>query len=129
MACRALTRRDFGPSTRRANAGRLWRRRDGDDRMQPNGDARVVVTGFGLITPIGTGVEAFWDSLKNGRGGVRGITQFDPSPLSSQIAGEVPDFDPTLFLNRKEARRMSRASQFAVGAAHLAVQDAGLTID
>src|SRR3990172_6536320 len=98
MACRALTRRDFGPSTRRANAGRLWRRRDGDDRMQPNGDARVVVTGFGLITPIGTG-------------------------------GEVPDFDPTLFLNRKEARRMSRASQFAVGAAHLAVQDAGLTID
>jgi 3-oxoacyl-[acyl-carrier-protein] synthase II len=97
--------------------------------MQPNGDPRVVVTGFGLITPIGTGVEAFWDSLKNGRGGIRRITQFDPTPLSSQIAGEVPEFDPGLYLNRKDARRMSRASQFAVAAAQLAVQDAGLTID
>jgi len=97
--------------------------------MQSNGDSRIVVTGFGLITPIGTGVDAFWDSLKNGRGGVRRITQFDPSSLTSQIAGEVPDFDPGVYLNRKEARRMSRASQFAVGAAQLAVQDAGLTID
>ena len=97
--------------------------------MQPNGDTRVVVTGLGLITPIGTGVEAFWDSLRNGRGGIRRITQFDPTPLSSQIAGEVPEFDPGLYLNRKEARRMSRASQFAVAAAQLAVQDAGLTID
>jgi 3-oxoacyl-[acyl-carrier-protein] synthase II len=97
--------------------------------MQPNGASRIVVTGFGLITPIGTGVEAFWDSLKNGRGGIRRITQFDPSPLSSQIAGEVPEFDPGQYMNRKEARRMSRASQFAVAAAQLAVQDAGLTID
>jgi len=96
--------------------------------MRPNGDARVVVTGFGLITPIGTGVEAFWDSLSNGRGGIRRITHFDPSPLSSQIAGEVPDFDPAQYINRKEARRMSRASQSAVAAAQLAVQDAGLTI-
>jgi len=97
--------------------------------MQSNGDPRVVVTGFGLITPIGTGVEAFWDSLKNGRGGIRRITQFDPTPLSSQIAGEVPEFDPGQYLSRKDARRMSRASQFAVAAAQLAVQDAGLTID
>lgn len=97
--------------------------------MQPNGASRIVVTGLGLITPIGTGVEAFWDSLKNGRGGIRRITQFDPSPLSSQIAGEVPEFDPGQYMNRKEARRMSRASQFAVAAAQLAVQDAGLTID
>ncbi len=97
--------------------------------MQPNGDPHVVVTGFGLITPIGTGVEAFWDSLKNGRGGIRRITQFDPTPLSSQIAGEVPEFDPGQYLSRKDARRMSRASQFAVAAAQLAVQDAGLTID
>ena len=97
--------------------------------MQPNGDSRIVITGLGLITPIGTGVEAFWDSLKNGRGGIRRITQFDPSPLTSQIAGEVPDFDPAQYLNRKEARRMSRASQFAVAAAQLAVKDAGLTID
>src|SRR3970282_2641112 len=97
---------------------------DGDSRMQPNGDPRVVVTGFGLITPIGTGVEAFWDSLKNGRSGVRRITQFDPTPLSSQIAGEVPKFDPGQYLNRKDARRMSRASQFAVAAAQLAGQEA-----
>ncbi len=97
--------------------------------MQPNGASRIVVTGFGLITPIGTGVEAFWDSLKNGRGGIRRITQFDPSPLSSQIAGEVPEFDPGQYMSRKEARRISRASQFAVAAAQLAVQDAGLTID
>jgi 3-oxoacyl-[acyl-carrier-protein] synthase II len=97
--------------------------------MPPNGDPRVVVTGFGLITPIGTGVEAFWDSLRTGRAGIRRITQFDPSPLTSQIAGEVPDFDPGQYINRKEARRMSRASQFAVAAAQLAVQDAGLTIN
>ena len=97
--------------------------------MSLNGDPRVVVTGFGLITPIGTGVDAFWDSLRNGRAGIRRITQFDPTPLTSQIAGEVPSFDPGEFINRKEARRMSRASQFAVAAAQLAVRDAGLTID
>jgi 3-oxoacyl-[acyl-carrier-protein] synthase II len=97
--------------------------------MPATGDARVVITGLGLITPIGTGVEAFWDSLRSGRAGIRRITQFDASPLPSQIAGEVPDFDPGQYINRKEARRMSRASQFAVAAAQLAVQDAGLTID
>jgi 3-oxoacyl-[acyl-carrier-protein] synthase II len=97
--------------------------------MPQKGDSRVVITGFGLITPIGTGVDAFWDSLRSGRAGIRRITQFDPAPLTSQIAGEVPDFDPAQYINRKEARRMSRASQFAVAAAQLAVQDAGLTID
>jgi 3-oxoacyl-[acyl-carrier-protein] synthase II len=97
--------------------------------MSADRDLRVVITGLGLITPIGTGIDAFWDSLKNGRSGVRRITQFDPSPLSSQIAGEVPDFDPATYINHKEARRMSRASQFAVAAAQLAVQDAGLKID
>ena len=97
--------------------------------MSANGNARFVITGLGLITPIGTGVDAFWDSLAHGRSGIRRITQFDPSTLSSQIAGEVPDFDPGQYVNRKEARRMSRASQFAVAAAQLAVQDAGLAID
>ncbi len=97
--------------------------------MQASVDSRIVITGLGLITPIGTGVDAFWDSLKHGRPGIRRITHFDASALTSQIAGEVSDFDPAHYLNRKDARRMSRASQFAVGAAQLAMQDAGLTVD
>jgi len=85
-----------------------------------------VITGVGVVTPLGIGKEAFWDGLANGRSGIRRITRFDPSDLSSQIAGEVPDFEPLDFMDRKDARRLDRFTQFAVAAAALALADAGL---
>ncbi|NMB44898.1 MAG: beta-ketoacyl-ACP synthase II [Firmicutes bacterium] len=88
---------------------------------------RVVVTGIGAVTPLGIGKDVFWQGLANGRSGVRRITRFDPSELTAQIAGEVPDFDPLEFMDRKDARRMDRFSQFAVAATALALADAGLS--
>ncbi len=85
---------------------------------------RVVVTGMGAITPLGTGVSTFWDGLKAGRSGVARITRFDPSALDSQIAGEVRDFDPTAYMERKEARHMDRFAQFALAASKMAAEDA-----
>ena len=87
---------------------------------------RVVVTGIGAVTPLGIGKETYWEGLANGRSGVRRITRFDPSELTAQIAGEVPDFDPLEFMDRKDARRMDRFTQFAVAATALALADAGL---
>ena len=87
---------------------------------------RVVVTGIGTVTPLGIGKEVYWEGLANGRSGVRRITRFDPSELTAQIAGEVPDFDPLEFMDRKDARRMDRFTQFAVAATALALADAGL---
>ncbi|NMB24700.1 MAG: beta-ketoacyl-ACP synthase II [Firmicutes bacterium] len=87
---------------------------------------RVVVTGIGAVTPFGIGKDALWEGIANGRSGVRRITRFDASDLASQIAGEVPDFDPLQFMDRKDARRMDRFTQFAVAAASLALADAGL---
>jgi 3-oxoacyl-[acyl-carrier-protein] synthase II len=80
----------------------------------------VVVTGIGLITPIGTGVAQFWDSLMNGRSGAAAIQSFDPSALPVRIACEVPDFDPSTYVTPREAGRLDRFSQLAVGAASLA---------
>ncbi len=92
-------------------------------------DERVVVTGMGVLTPLGIGLEPFWDGLVAGRSGVGPITLCDPGDSVSKIAGEVPDFDPRAFLDAKEARRLSRASQFAVASAHMAVAHARLVID
>ena len=86
---------------------------------------RVVVTGLGALSPLGS-VDAFWENLKAGRSGIRRITLFDPSELNVQIAGEV-DFEPDKYIDRKSARRMSRASQLALVAARMAQEDAGLT--
>lgn len=86
---------------------------------------RVVVTGIGPVTPVGTGVQAFWEGLTSGRNGVRRITRFDTEGLPVTLAGEVPDFDPTAWLDPKEARRTDRFSQLAIAAARLALQDAG----
>jgi 3-oxoacyl-[acyl-carrier-protein] synthase II len=90
---------------------------------------RVVVTGLGAVTPLGTGVEKFWEGLMAGRSGVRTITQFDATNFPTTIAGEVPDFDVTQWVsNVKEARRLGRFSQFAIAACKQAVQMAGLEI-
>ncbi len=87
---------------------------------------RVVVTGLGAVTPVGIGVDAFWRGLLEGRSGVGYITRFDTTDFPVKIGAEVTDFDPLDFIDRKEARRMDRFCQFAVAAAELAVEDAGL---
>ena len=87
---------------------------------------RVVVTGLGAITALGSSVQQYWDGLIQGKSGVRRITQFDPSSFPCQIAGEIPDFEVEKYMERKEARRLGRSSQVALGSAVQAVADAGL---
>lgn len=84
---------------------------------------RVVITGMGAITPIGKTVPEFWASLKEGRHGIAPITAFDTSDVPVKLAAEVKDFDPTLYIEKKETRRMDRYCQFAVGAALDALKD------
>lgn len=89
--------------------------------------ARVVITGMGLVTPIGIGKQQFWDSLSRGVSGISRVTSFDVANYPCQIAGEVPDFDPTDYIDKREARKMDRFTQFGVAAALMAWEDAGLT--
>jgi 3-oxoacyl-[acyl-carrier-protein] synthase II len=89
---------------------------------------RVVVTGLGLVTPLGTGVEKTWNALCAGESGIRRITRFDPTGYDAQIAGEVTDFDPARFIEKKEIKKMDTFIHYAVGAAQLAVEDAGLKV-
>ncbi len=88
---------------------------------------RVVITGLGVIAPNGIGKRAFWDALKQGRSGIRRITRFDPSPFTTQFAGEV-DLDMSRFISPKQMKRMDRTSQLAVSAAKMSVEDAMLKI-
>jgi 3-oxoacyl-[acyl-carrier-protein] synthase II len=97
--------------------------------MGKDSRARVVVTGMGAITPLGLTVEETWRGLVEGRSGIARITQFDPSSYPVQIMGEVKGFDPTEYVDPKEAKRMSRFSQFAVAGAKMAVEDAALAIN
>jgi 3-oxoacyl-[acyl-carrier-protein] synthase II len=87
---------------------------------------RVVVTGLGLVTPVGTDVESTWAALLAGTPGAAPITKFDPARLSVRFACEVKGFDPLLYIDRKEARRYDLFAQFALAAAHQAVTQAGL---
>ncbi|WP_067826853.1 beta-ketoacyl-ACP synthase II [Nocardia inohanensis] len=87
---------------------------------------RVVITGIGLVTPIGTGVEEFWKRLIAGESGVRTITAFDPSFNRVRIAAEIPDFDPARWLDYKDARRFDRVGHLAVAASELTVADQSL---
>ncbi len=87
---------------------------------------RVAITGLGVITALGSQIQEFWDHLLAGDSGIRRITQFDPTGMPCQIAGEIPAFDATEFVPAKEARRMSRVAQVALGAAHRAIADSGL---
>ncbi|MEA2621162.1 MAG: 3-oxoacyl-[acyl-carrier-protein] synthase [Chloroflexota bacterium] len=92
---------------------------------QSNG-RRVVVTGFGAVTPLGNDVETFWRRLVAGESGVRRIEAFDPERVTSKVAGEVRDFDPSTVLDRKEIRRNDRTTQLALVAAREAMDSAGL---
>jgi len=90
---------------------------------------RVVVTGMAAITPVGIGVADFWASLLAGKSGIGLITRFDASAFPTRIAGEVKDFDPGLYMDKKETKRMDRFTQFAVTGAKMAFEDAGLNDD
>jgi 3-oxoacyl-[acyl-carrier-protein] synthase II len=87
---------------------------------------RVVITGIGVVTPIGTGREVFWKALLAGTNGIRPVTAFDTSKYPVHIGGEVPDFVPETWVKAQQASDMGRASQMAIGAACLALIDAGL---
>ena len=90
---------------------------------------RVVVTGIGALTPLGNNLTEYWDGLINGVSGAGMITQFDASKFRTKFACEVKGFDPTTFLDRKEARKIDRFAQFALGASDQALADAGLNKD
>jgi 3-oxoacyl-[acyl-carrier-protein] synthase II len=94
--------------------------------IDKRGRPRIVITGMGAISPLGHTAVASWQSALSGESGIGPITQFDASDLPCRIAGEVKDFDPRLFMDMKEARRMSRASQLALAAARMAMDDAGI---
>ncbi|MET0397883.1 MAG: beta-ketoacyl-ACP synthase II [Longimicrobiaceae bacterium] len=97
--------------------------RDPSDENTPR---RVVVTGIGCITPIGTGVEGLWEGLQRRESAVRRISRFDPTPFRSHIAAQVDDFEPTDYMDRGRARRMERYAQFSVASARMALADAAL---
>ncbi|HSW95853.1 MAG TPA: beta-ketoacyl synthase N-terminal-like domain-containing protein, partial [Patescibacteria group bacterium] len=89
---------------------------------------RVVVTGLGLITPLGATLDKSWAALMAGKSGIGPITRFDAKDLETRIAGEVHDFDPLEYMERKEAKRADRFAQFAVATAGQALKDGKLEI-
>ncbi|MGC9518069.1 MAG: beta-ketoacyl-ACP synthase II [Desulfuromonadaceae bacterium] len=89
---------------------------------------RVVVTGVGVVSSLGTGVDKNWKSLTEGRSGIDHITRFDASDLPSRIAGEVKEFEPTDFIEKKEIKKMDLFIQYALAASDMAMEDSGLTI-
>jgi 3-oxoacyl-[acyl-carrier-protein] synthase II len=94
-----------------------------------NGRRRVVITGLGALTPLGNDPESSWENLIAGRSGAGEITQFDPSEFAVHFACEVKDFDPTEYIDRKQARRMDRFAHLIVAAARQAEKDSGLEIE
>jgi 3-oxoacyl-[acyl-carrier-protein] synthase II len=98
-------------------------------KMRGHVDRRVVVTGTGLVTPLGTGVEKNWDALMAGRSGIGPITRFDAADFNSRIAGEVRDFDPLDWIEKKDIKKMDLFIQYSMGAAEQAMRESGLKID
>ncbi len=96
--------------------------------MAERGRRRVVVTGLGLLTPLGIGVGPTWKALCEGQSGIGRITRFDPAKYAAQIAGEVKGFDPAAFIEKKEIKKMDTFIHYAVGASQMAVDDAGLKV-
>ena len=97
--------------------------------MTNSNETRVVVTGLGAITCLGNSIEEFWTGLKDGQSGMREISRVSPAGFPCKVSGEIQDFDATEYMDRKEARRMARFSQFAVAAAYQAVNDSGLDLE
>ena len=90
---------------------------------------RVVITGLGAITPVGNTAADFWQALLAGKSGIGPITRFDAAEYDTKIAGEVKGFEPTAFIDKKEARRMDRFTQFAIAAAKMALDDSGIDLE
>ncbi len=94
-----------------------------------NGRRRVVITGMGVLSPLGNSVDEMWQRTVEGQSGLARLTLVDPEGYPCQVGGEVKDFDPTQYMDRKDARRMARFSQFAVAASRQALMHAGLDLD
>jgi 3-oxoacyl-[acyl-carrier-protein] synthase II len=90
---------------------------------------RVVVTGMGIVSPVGNSLPEAWDNIINGRSGIGPISHFDTTGFATRIAGQVRDFDPTTWIAPKDARKMDEFIHYGVAASAMALQDAGLTID
>jgi 3-oxoacyl-[acyl-carrier-protein] synthase II len=89
---------------------------------------RVVITGMGVISSLGFGVNEFWNSIKEGKSGISSIERFDATNFTAKVAAEIKDFDPTNYIDKKEAKRMDRYTQYAMAAAKFAVEDSGLDL-
>src|SRR5699024_3559977 len=92
-------------------------------------ERRVVITGMGIISPVGIGKEKFWNSIQSGQSGIDIVTRFDIKEYSSKLAAEVKDFQVTDFISKKEARRMDLFSQFAMAASIMAMEDSAMLLD
>ncbi len=90
---------------------------------------RAVITGMGVISPVGNHLDEFWNNLIEGKSGIGLLTRFDTSDLPTKVAAEVKNFEPTDWISKKESRHMDRFAQFAIAAAKLAVQDSGLDFE
>lgn len=90
---------------------------------------RVVVTGLGVISSLGFDIDTFWNSIKNGKNGIKTVEKFDISDYPTKVAAEIVDFDPTKYIDKKEARRMDRFTHFALAATKLAFEDSKLSLD
>src|SRR5688572_9227063 len=106
----------------------LFKEKSQSMELLRNGRPRVVITGLGALTALGP-VKSLWDGLKAGKSGIKRLENIDVEHVPVKIGGEVRNFDPEEYIDRKEARRMGRASQLAVAASRMAIEDAGLTID
>ena len=89
---------------------------------------RVVITGLGIVSPVGNGIAQAWDNVINGRGGIGPITRFDASVLPTRFAGEVKDFKPEDWMSAKEVRRMDTFIHYGLAATKMAIDDAGLEV-
>src|SRR5205809_6911395 len=116
----------LGDSSMRWSMREVSQSRTNEERSVQSGGRRVVITGVGAVTPIGTGADGLWAGLAARSSAVREITRFDPTPFRSRIAAEIPDFRPQDHLDAKRAKRLDRFSQLAVTSARFALTDAEL---
>jgi len=90
---------------------------------------RVVITGMGAVTSLGIGVDEFWNSIKSGKSGISTVTRFDVTDLPTKVASEVKNFEPTDFIDKKDARRMDRYNHFAMAATKMAIENSRLDVE
>ena len=90
---------------------------------------RVVVTGLGIVSPLGIGLEENWDAVSNGRSGIGPITRFDPKDVNAKIAGEVKNFNPEDYIEKKEIKKMDTFLHYSLAAGKMAMADSGLVIN